>query len=341
MSDGGPTIDLDETPPWGADKHGRSDDEMALKRAASTASIPIGLALGSGGARGWAHIGVIQALERHGIVPDIITGTSAGALVGGIYTAGHLHTLEEFARSLNRRRMLRYVDLMFGGSGLVGGKKLTRLLDANLGDTQIEDLNRRFVAVTAELATGHEIWLRTGRLVDAMRASYAIPGVFSPQKIGGRWLIDGGLVNPVPVSVCRAFGARLVISVNLNAEVFGLGTLELGENFDHTNFDSTNVAPRHVVRFEKKPDRRFIRQMFRSGDGSPGVGTVLLAGFNIMQDRLARSRLAGDPADITIAPRVGHISMIDFDRAQESIELGMQAVEPALTYIDEALKVLS
>ena len=187
--------------------------------------LKIGLALGGGAARGWAHLGVLKALSDAGIVPDIVAGTSIGAVVGGCYVAGRVGQLETFARELTRRRVLGFLDFNFGGSGLITGQKLCDRLEKELAATTIEQLPRRFVAVATEIGTGHEVWLSRGKLVDAMRASYALPGIFRPVRINGRWLFDGALVNPVPVSVCRALGARYVIAVNLNFDISSRGAV--------------------------------------------------------------------------------------------------------------------
>jgi len=185
----------------------------------------IGLALGGGAARGWAHIGVIQALHDAGIVPDIVAGTSIGAVVGGCFSAGHLMELEGFARSLTRRRIFGYLDLNLSGTGLITGQRLNDTLKKTIGDRSFEDLPVKFTAVATEIGTGHEIWLSRGHLVEAIRASYALPGIFKPVKVNGRWLFDGALVNPVPISVCRALGARYVIAVNLNFDLTSRGTM--------------------------------------------------------------------------------------------------------------------
>ena len=184
----------------------------------------IGLALGGGAARGFAHIGIVRTLVAHGIVPDVVVGTSIGAVVGGAYAAGHLDTLEEWARSLQPRNILGYLDIRLNGSGLIGGDKLAAQLEAAMGQTLIEDLPLKFATVATEVRTGHEIWLTHGRMVDAMRASYALPGIFSPVLVGDRWLVDGALVNPVPVSAARAFGAEIVIAANLSSDVFAHST---------------------------------------------------------------------------------------------------------------------
>jgi NTE family protein len=176
-----------------------------VRRAAVRPSV--GLVLGSGAARGFAHIGVIHALLEHGIKPDIVVGTSIGALVGGCYANDKLDELESWARALTLRRILSYLDVRIGGSGLIGGSRLARRLADAMGSTAIEDLPLRFAAIATEVGTGHEIWLTRGSLSLAMRASYALPGIFPPVKLGGRWLMDGALVNPVPVTAARALRA--------------------------------------------------------------------------------------------------------------------------------------
>lgn len=282
----------------------------------------IGLALGGGAARGWAHIGVLRALARAGIKPDIIAGTSIGAVVGGCYVAGQLDSLEEFARELTRRKVLGYLDLNLTGSGLISGQRLVQRLEKNLGDAAIEDYPQRFTAVATEIGTGVEVWLTRGKLVDAMRASYALPAIFKPVNIGGRWLFDGALVNPIPVAVCRAFGARYIIAVNLNSDVLaGSGA---PQNLEAQSLDNGTEEP--VKGKNGRAMRKLLqRQLFGKGEGGPGISTVMLDAFNIVQDRIARSRLAGDPPDAIINPRLGGIGLFDFHRADELIQRGITA----------------
>ena len=184
----------------------------------------IGLALGGGAARGFAHIGIVRTLVAHGIIPNVVVGTSIGAVVGGAYASGHLDALEEWARSLQPRNILSYLDIRLNGSGLIGGTKLAAEIEAAMGQVLIEDLPVKFATVATEVRTGHEIWLTHGPMVDAMRASYALPGIFSPVLVGDRWLVDGALVNPVPVSAARAMGAEIVIAANLSSDVFAHST---------------------------------------------------------------------------------------------------------------------
>jgi len=297
----------------------------------------IGLALGSGVARGWAHIGVLRRLEKEGIKPDIVCGTSIGALVGGFYLAGELDRLEEWSRDIGRGSMFRFLDLRLRGGGLISGKKLFRLIDDAVGGVSIESLPVPFAAITTELGTGHEIWLRKGPLTSAINASYALPGLFPPQNIEDRWLIDGALTNPVPVSVCRALGARLVIAVNLNADVFGM--TDVGEkNIDRSTPPDVNGGGL----FSRASPVNLLKHRFFDKSGTqPSIFGVMMSSLNIVQDRLSRSRLAGDPPDVTIAPRLAHRGLLEFDKADEMIKEGELAVERALPFLHHALNVLS
>ena len=188
---------------------------------------------GGGAARGWAHIGVLRALSEAGLKPDIVVGTSIGAIVGGHYAAGQLDELETFARALTRRNVFSYLDLSVSGSGLIGGQRLFDRFDGHLKGLKIEDLSTRFAAIATDLGTGNEIWLRRGRVTDAVRASSAIPGIVRPVRLNGRWLIDGCLVNPIPVSVCRAMGANAVVAVNLTSQ-FGKGGILIDDDVEAT-----------------------------------------------------------------------------------------------------------
>ena len=307
----------------------------------------IGLALGGGAARGLAHIGTIKTLVAHGIIPNVVVGTSIGAVVGGAYASGHLDRLEGWARSLQPRNILGYLDIRLNGSGLIGGAKLASELEATLGQSLIEDLPLKFATVATEVRTGHEIWLTHGRMVDAMRASYALPGIFSPVLIGDRWLVDGALVNPVPVSAARAMGAEIVIAANLSSDVFTHSTTiySHGPSADV----SVSVVPAAVA--EAAPPKRGLgkffsaertmkREFFGSG-GRPGISTVMVDAFNIMQDRITRARLAGDPPDLLISPRVGQIGWFDFHRADDLIAHGARAAERAIDSIQEAIHILA
>jgi NTE family protein len=286
--------------------------------------IKIGLALGGGAARGWAHIGVLRALHKAGIKPDIIAGTSIGAVVGACDVAGQLDDLETFARELTRRRVLGYLDFNLSGTGLITGHRLGERLHRQLGDTKIEDMPRRFTAVATEIGTGHEVWLSRGNVVEAVRASYALPGVFRPVKVDGRWLFDGALVNPIPISVCRALGARYVIAVNLNIDISSRGTISNINPMPGSDHEMEQTPP--VTGKNGIAVRRLLqRQILGRGEDVPGISTVMVDAFNIVQDRIARSRLAGDPPDSMISPRLHGIGLFDFHRADELIARGEAA----------------
>ncbi|MFT4181205.1 MAG: patatin-like phospholipase family protein [Rhizobium sp.] len=272
----------------------------------------IALALGGGAARGWAHIGVLRAIDEAGIEVGMIAGTSIGALVGGCYLAGKLDELEAFARSLTMRRIASLLDLTIGGSGLFGGMRLTRRMQEHLEGLSIEDLNRPFVAVAAELNTGHEVWIANGSLITAIRASYALPGIFEPIRTNSRTLVDGALVNPVPVSVCRAYEQPLVVAVNLHYDLFGRSAV-----VKH-NAGPPNGEPQ---RREDVPATKL------------GLTSVMVQAFNIIQDRISRARLAGDPPDLALHPRLSDVGLSEFHRAGEAIERGYEETSARITEI--------
>jgi NTE family protein len=323
---------------------GKNDDRAASADVGphpAPSRPAIGLALGGGAARGFAHIGVIRTLLAKGIVPDVIAGTSIGAVVGALYATGHLDPFEEWGRSLTRRGMLGYLDLSFFGSGIINGERLAARLEEQIAAVAIEDMPLRFAAIATELGTGHEIWLTRGRLVDALRATYALPGIFTPILIGHRWLVDGALVNPVPVSAARALGARLVIAVNLNSDLIGRGSTIAGfggEELEDTRLEQLRQrrAPTATATAEE-----LVRRTVLGTRDRPGLSTIMIEAFNIMQDRITRARLAGDPPDVMISPRLRDIALIDFHRASEAIERGAEAAERALAPIEEALAALT
>ncbi len=300
----------------------------------------IGLALGGGAARGFAHIGILRTLAAHGIRPDVITGTSMGAVVGGCYAAGHLESFCEWALTLTRRRVFRYIDFSLTGSGLISGIRLARHLETTLGRTKIETLAIRFAAIATEIDTGHEVWLTRGRLAEALRASYSLPGVFAPVQIGKRWLVDGALVNPVPVSAARALEARMVIAVNLNADLLGRGGTIASHGFEEEeeDIDEPPHADRHWR--ERISIDRFVKRQVFGAVARPGLATVMIEAYNVMQDRITRARLAGDPADIMISPRLGNIGWFDFHQAEAAMKIGAETAERALDTIHEAMEAL-
>lgn len=282
----------------------------------------VALALGGGAARGWAHIGVLRALDEAGIRINMIAGTSIGALVGGCYLAGKLDELEEFARGLTKRRLFGLMDFHLGGNGLLGGMKLTARMQQHMNGLRFEDLDRPFVCVATEIKTGHEIWLSSGSLITAMRASYALPGVFEPVHCNHRTLVDGALVNPVPVSVCRAHEQPLVVAVNLHYDLFGRAAV-----VKHSAIDEPAMAAMEGV-----PSERESRL---------GITGVMVEAFNIIQDRISRARLAGDPPDLSLQPKLGHVGLTEFHRADELIRLGYEATRAQIGELERLQGVLA
>ena len=287
----------------------------------------ISLALGGGAARGWAHIGVLRALDEAGIDVNMIAGTSIGALVGGCYLAGKLDQLEEFARSLTKRRMFGLLDLHIGGNGLFGGMKLTQRMHEHMSGLTFADLAKPFVCVASEIRTGHEIWLSSGSLITAMRASYALPGVFEPVVCNGRVLVDGALVNPVPVSVCRAHEQPLVVAVNLHYDLYGRAAV-----IKHSAGDL--VVERDATPGRPSPDPR-------SREARLGITGVMVEAFNIIQDRISRARLAGDPPDMSLQPKLGHIGLSEFHRADEAIQIGYETTRTQIADLMRLQTVLT
>jgi len=310
----------------------------------------IGLALGSGAARGWSHIGVIEALEEEGFHIDVVTGASIGALVGAAYAGDRLGALKEWVLSLTWRDVMQIMDLTLSGGGFVQGDRLMSFFEQHVENLPIKSLQKPFGAVATDLERGQEIWFREGALFDAVRASIALPGLFTPVKFEERWLVDGGLVNPVPVSLCRAMGADVVIAVDLNRGIVGKrqrakqtpvepaagendgSELRLRETGSWDQFAQqlkTNLS----ARLETLPVQLGIIK-----PESPGLIDVVMGSINIMQDRITRSRMAGDPPDVSLAPRLAELGMMEFHRAEEAIEEGRRCVKrmaPALHYAFE------
>jgi NTE family protein len=280
----------------------------------------LGIALGSGSARGWAHIGVLRALEQAGIVPDVVAGTSIGALVGAAYASGRLDRLEEWVIQIDWWDIIRYMDLRLGG---VEGERLMRAFRERVEDAPIEALPKPFGAVATDLHTGSEVWFRDGSVLDAVRASIALPGLFSPVRHQGRWLVDGGLIDPLPVSLCRALGAERVIAVNLNGDIVGRHFSGRAARLATPNPLLARLsAGLQAVLGNNHPPAAGGSE----ADGPPGLFEVMAGAINIMQDRITRSRMAGDPPTVVLSPRLGHLGLMDFDHASEAISAGMDCV---------------
>jgi NTE family protein len=295
----------------------------------------IGLALGSGSARGWAHIGVIDSLLEAGIEPDIVCGTSIGALVGAAHVAGRLVDLRQWAETATWRKIARLTDLRLSGGGLISGRQVVAFLQGLGISGPIESYDTQYAAVATDMATGREIWLQAGPIHQAVRASIALPGIFSPAWMGGKWLLDGGLSNPVPVSVCRALGADVIIAVNLNGELLGRRYIEP----EPTSVTRPSRISVEVVRrmlgqlplpLQRSSAANDAPPLTRKAPPGPGYFDVLATAINIMQDHITRTRLAGEPPHVMLVPRLRSIGLMEFNRAEEAIAEGRACVEQAL-----------
>lgn len=301
----------------------------------------IGLALGAGVARGWAHIGVVKDLLAAGYKPDAIAGTSIGAVVGGALAAGALEEVEDWARDLKTKNFFRFLDWKFGSSGLFGSGRLNDLMTERFGSWSIENLPTPFTAVACELKTGHEIWLNKGPMAAAIQASFALPGVFEPQRIGGRWLVDGALVNPTPVSVLRAQGCEMIIAVNLAEDLYGRVKAETAGALSTDEFGVFSELANSPSSIGRGNPKSVMKKLFRTDRGAPSMMSNMIASLSILQNRLSRSRLAGDPPDVTIDPRTGHIGLMEFDRADDLIEEGHAAFAMKKAQLDDAYAIIT
>jgi NTE family protein len=309
----------------------------ATRRPKPAPRLRIGLALGGGSARGWAHIGVIRALQRAGVEPDIVCGTSIGALVGAAYVDGDLDKLETWVRGLRLQTVVSFLDFSLGG-GLIKGDKLIEFFRSHFVDRDIRELARPFGAVATDLRRGREVWLREGSVSDAVRASIALPGLFTPVQRDGSWLVDGGLVNPVPVSLCRAMGADLVIAVDLNADLLGR---HLHPAPARTAPPCVPAGPESLTEMVMARIQTGMSQLgigHENGPKPPAMLDVLASSINIMQVLITRSRLAGEPADVMVTPLLAHLDLMEFHRADVAIEAGRLAAEAALPQLRARLE---
>ncbi|OGW33850.1 MAG: patatin [Nitrospirae bacterium GWC2_56_14] len=294
----------------------------------------IGLALGSGSSRGWSHIGVIRALAELGITPTIVCGTSIGSLVGASYVANNLDKLETWARSLTRFETVRFLDIT-PLNGFVDTEKFHYFLNQYVAgdDSVIEQFDKQYAAVATDLETGREVWLQRGSVLEAVWSSISLPGLFPAIKHNEKWLVDGGLVNPVPVSVCRALGADIVIAVNLNGDIVG------------KHFQKENKAIKEdtgVVGKITDIVREYTSSVFSTAkeqDQPPGLFEAIAGSVNITQDRITRSRMAGDPPDIMLSPKLSHIGLLEFYRAAEAISEGKKCVQRMIPEIKHILQL--
>lgn len=299
--------------------------------------LRIGLALGSGAARGWSHIGVIHALAEMDIVADVVCGTSIGALVGASYVSGRLDRLEEWACSLTRLETARFFEINASLNGFVNSQRLRRFLNETVAsdDDVIESFAKDYSAISTDLETGREVWLTKGSLLQAVWASIALPGLFPAIKNERKWLVDGGLVNPVPVSVCRALGADIVIAVNLNDGIVGKHFVKAHDQPSEEEDAGSGVGERITGLF-KEYTSSWIGS-FEDEEHAPGLLDTIAGSINITQDRITRSRLAGDPADVVISPDLSALGLLEFYRAREAIDVGRSCVHEKRAAIENVL----
>ena len=304
----------------------------------------VGIALGSGAAKGWAHIGVLNGLAAMGIKPDKVAGCSVGALVGAAYAHDHLPELEKWVRGFSSWDVLGLMDIRWRKGGLIGGDKVFDVLHARIGDVNIENLNRPFAAVATDLYSGQEIWFTEGDLRQAVRASCSMPGILAPVRQGDRWLVDGAVVNPVPVSVSRAMGVDVVIAVDLYGYHSGrIQVLPVNMTSQRTVQAEMDMPARQETGFMDlfARGRDYVSNLtdkFSLGTKSnPGMIAVMSQSMCILEQRHKRARLMGDPPDICIVPEVGNIGTMEFHRADEAIAAGEAAVEKVAHLIEAAL----
>ncbi len=313
--------------------------------------LQVGIALGSGGALGWAHVGVLRALADHGIKPRMASGSSMGALVGGVYAAGTLDVLHEFALELDwKEALLYFVELNIPRSGIVEGERIVAFVRKNIVHSKFSDLACPFRAVATDLFSGEEIVLKDGDIIEAIRASISIPGIFTPVRSGQRWLVDGGLSNPVPVSVVRDMGADIVIAVDVTA----LGTASSRNSGARTAQPDANAPA--AVSGAKKDGHPLLAQLRHNlslgsegrlpralrrwweKDSEINLFDVLGQSARIIEARISEARLQTDPPDVLLQPAVGHVNFMEFHRAPEAIDAGYRAAEEKMDAIKKACR---
>lgn len=308
-----------------------------MKQAIASSKLKIGVALGSGSARGFAHIGALKALREMGIEPHVVTGCSVGSVMGAYYAADKLEAVEAWAKEMTRKKAWRLMDVkIVPKGGFVEGHRVINFFEKDLGKIEIKDLKRPFIAVATNLYTGKEVWLREGNLLKAVRSSMALPGLIAPYFHQDKWLVDGGLVNPVPISACRALGADVVIAIDLNAHLVG--------RIFQNDSDEEVGKPGFFSKF-KKGFKNEESLNDESSPDHPGLLDVLTGSIHIIQDRITRSRMGGDPPEIYIAPKLSNMGLLDFNLTQEAMLEGYRAVQRQRTeivdLIDQAINTMS
>ncbi|WP_075181928.1 patatin-like phospholipase RssA [Pantoea sp. 1.19] len=291
----------------------------------------IGLALGAGAAKGWAHIGVINALQRAGIQAEVVAGSSVGALVGGAWASDRLPALESWVRAFRYWDVIRLMDFSWRRGGLLRGDRVFSHVRQIVSETDIRRCRHRFGAVATNLSTGRELWLTKGDLHVAMRASCSMPGLLPAVNLNGYWLVDGAVVNPVPVSLTRALGADIVIAVDLQHDAHLIAEETLSVTPQETADEPASSDWRSRLR------QRFTQLNTRRAVTPPGAMQIMSTSIQMLENRLKRHRMAGDPPDVLLQPLCPQIATLDFHRAGEAIAAGELAVEKKM---DELLALI-
>lgn len=305
----------------------------------------VGLVLGSGSSRGWAHIGAIEALEEAHIPIDYIAGCSVGSYVGALYASGGLKSLKEFVLKMDGKKVFSYFDIVFPRSGLLDGtKKVKELFSMHTDMKDFSDLNIPVMMVATDLEKGDKVVLKSGDLFDALRATMSVPGLFAPARVKDRWLVDGGLLDPVPVGVARAMGADIVIAVDLHSTLTSSRTKKKQTSDPKKKPNSpheykselltklTDYYANAEVSFKNK-----ISELLKRESATPELMDTVLASIDLMQQRITRVNLAVDPPDILIQPRLGELKRLDFDQVEHVIEEGYIGVREKIKDIETLL----
>lgn len=318
----------------------------------------VGLVLGSGASRGWAHIGVIRALEEAGVCIDYIAGCSVGAYVGAVYASGSLDSLTAFLLEMDGKKIFSYFDVVFPRSGLLNGsKRVEELFSMHTDARDFSDLNVPIMMVATDLERGKKVILKSGSILKSLRATMSYPGLFEPVRMGGKWLIDGGIVDPVPVGLARAMGADLVIAVDLNSRIVsrtknrrvipekgdGEIQVQLPEMSPETGVGTELIKKMgdYYDNIEQRLRQKTSDLLHREAP-PPDIIETVMTSVGIMQERITRINLAVDQPDILIQPRLGELKLMNFDQIEHTIEEGYIAtkeqIEDILPLLETEMK---
>jgi NTE family protein len=314
----------------------------------------VGLALGSGASKGWAHIGIIEALEQANIPIDFVAGCSVGAYIGAIYASGSLQSLKEFLLKVDGKKIFSYFDVAISRSGLLNGtKRVQELFSMHTDVVTFEELDVPLVMVATDLERGEKVVLHAGNIIDALRATMSCPGLFRPVNMNGSWLVDGGLVDPVPVGVARAMGADIVIAVDLSSRKRSSDRISRhdsaaiadtekkamsSDTFSLIQKGSNNILLRKLTDYYQRLEKNKRHSGRQNEMVAPDIFETITASISIMEERITRINLAVDRPDVLIQPRLGELRMMNFDQVEHAIEEGYTCVQEKLVEISRLLE---